>query len=694
MIVPLVLRSSRLALVVAVTVLWTVACGEDVQGPGELLDSPDDPPQFLSTLIVSNPVVSAAVAGGGLSGGSMSGAEVAFISLPPGNLTNGEGVIIRNRGTGTVKTAAMVDGGFDPVPVTATAGDTLDVRVEMSGGALLEVFAVVPASRPPVVVRTDPPLEERDVWVYARMLAVFSEPIDPATLTGSSVQLLWDGMPVPGTPRLEESMNLVVTLTPAQLLDPGTDYTLLITQEIEDLDGDAVAGELRVDFRTVGSPPPRIELLDDLSSLLEPPDAPPGSVPVAVGLFMSASRIGESGAVDRARELIANTNEILEQCDLHLVMEAAQVIALPPHLLTVQGNEIGSWGGHPPDSVGDPDLFMYYENERLTTDTRELFAYGKRYTTRNAIAIFTVEGIEYYIGAERTGAAGLAFPPVIFHHPDDYPVRNSVLATAADGRLIAHELGHMLLNTGDHWGEGANLMLDGTDLTSDQCDRMHENRERLFGDDAVPDPGPPTTEATAIAMVSGNDQVGKAGEFLELPFAVGVTDAQGEGVPHVHVTWSVTSGAGRFFGRAASRTGSDGIGEMRFLPTAVGTSTVTAEVAGLDGSPVTFSVDAPILVISLRRGWDPWTGQYVGDPYFLGPEGGSDATIPVGATVEWSVIDVEAAHIVSTLEPTGGLPFDSGTLARGDRFQFGPGVSGTWEFEDQVSGATGTLTAR
>lgn len=434
-------------------------------------------------------------------------------------------------------------------------------------------------------------------------------------------------------------------------------------------------------------------LLVDVSSELEPPDPPTGSVPVAAGLFMSVSQIGQAEAIERARQLIVETNEILDQCDMHLVMEAAQVIALPSHLLTVQGNEVGSWGGHPPDSVGDPDLFMYYENERLTNETRELFAYGKRYTSQNAISIFIVDGIEYYIGAERVGAGGLSFAPVIHHHPDDYPLRNSVLATGTAGQIIAHELGHMLLNTGDHWGEGFNLMLGGTELTSDQCDRMRENRGRLFGDDAVPDPGPPTTAAAEIAILSGDDQVGKAGELPDLPFTVRVTNAQGGAVRHAYVMWSVTSGAGRFPARPASRTGSDGIGVVWFVPTAPGSSTVTAEVAGLEGSPVTFSIDAPTLVITLRPEFFSWWG-HVGDPVFSDPQGGSDVTVPVGTTVEWSVIGVEAAHIVSTAEPAGGQPFDSGTLADGERFPFVPGVAGTWEFEDQVSGATGTLTAR
>lgn len=50
------------------------------------------------------------------------------------------------------------------------------------------------------------------------------------------------------------------------------------------------------------------------------------------------------------------------------------------------------------------------------------------------------------------------------------------------------------------------------------------------------------------------------------------------------------------------------------------------------------------------------------------------------------------AHIRSTSTPAGGASFDSGSLTEGERFLFVPGVAGTWEYVDQVSGATGTLT--
>ena len=115
-----------------------------------------------------------------------------------------------------------------------------------------------------------------------------------------------------------------------------------------------------------------------------------------------------------------------------------------------------------------------------------------------------MERVAYWIGDERVPAGGLSFPPNLFHRMEDYPLRNSVVIKAIHplgGRLphafaahaLAHELAHMLLNTGLHIATPSNLMSEfgGTALTEEQCGRMRENRLRLFGEAAVPDPGPP-----------------------------------------------------------------------------------------------------------------------------------------------------------------------------------------------------------
>jgi len=237
--------------------------------------------------------------------------------------------------------------------------------------------------------------------------------------------------------------------------------------------------------------------------------APPsGSTAVRVGLFYTVAPQPPDGwtsadAVTRFRKLVVDTNEILVQCGMHVEVEAAQVVALPARLLDLQGNEAGSFGGHPPPGTSDPDLFDYQQDERLTAESRELFEYGKRHTSKNAISAFTVSHIVYYSNQQLSEAGGLSNPPNIYHHVDDYPYRNSVVLVPAYGacgsfpdaverRTLAHELGHMLLNSGGHSTEFRNLMNDGTRLTATQCATMSANLERLYGKAELPDPGPPS----------------------------------------------------------------------------------------------------------------------------------------------------------------------------------------------------------
>lgn len=238
------------------------------------------------------------------------------------------------------------------------------------------------------------------------------------------------------------------------------------------------------------------------------PAPPDGSVPVRVSLFYTVAPQDpgtwtREDVAGRMRQIVVSTDAILAQCNMHVDVEIAQVIALPARLLDIQGNEEGSFGGHPPEGTPDPDLFDYQQNERLTAESRELFEYGKRYSSKNTIDAYTVDHIVYYANQMLDEAGGLSYPPNIYHHADDYPFRNSVLLVPEYGacgdlpgvpgaRTLAHEIGHMLLNTGGHDGAFNNLMVNGTILTAAQCDTMAANLAALFGDAEVPDPGPPS----------------------------------------------------------------------------------------------------------------------------------------------------------------------------------------------------------
>lgn len=252
------------------------------------------------------------------------------------------------------------------------------------------------------------------------------------------------------------------------------------------------------------------ELLLELSlDELEPPAPPAGSTPIRIGLFYAVApqpsdAWTRAAAAGRMREIVYYTDMILAQCNMHVEVEAAQVIVLPARLLDIQGNEEGSFGGHPPEGTPNPDLFDYDQNERLTAESLELFRHGKGYTSKNTIDAYTVDHIVYYANQVLDEAGGLSYPPNIYHHVDDYPYRNAVLLVPTYGacgdlpgtpgsRTLAHEIGHMLLNTGGHDGAPNNLMVNGTILTAAQCATMATNLEALFGDAEVPDPGPPPT---------------------------------------------------------------------------------------------------------------------------------------------------------------------------------------------------------
>lgn len=110
----------------------------------------------------------------------------------------------------------------------------------------------------------------------------------------------------------------------------------------------------------------------------------------------------------------------------------------------------------------------------------------------------------YYASQQIAEASGLSFPPNAFHDEADYPLRNSVvlvpdylpgapLPVRLSATTLAHELGHMLLNSGLHVAGRLNLMGEGggTGLTAEQWGRMRENLTRLYGDQQIADPGRP-----------------------------------------------------------------------------------------------------------------------------------------------------------------------------------------------------------
>jgi len=226
-------------------VLLGIAACRDVPGPvstppGGLNVSNPEPPAAS----VASPRPGAALAGS-------SGSDVAYVSLAPGKVPTGSQGVVRRVGEATSVSVVVTDGGFDPVPVVALAGDSIDVViVDASGGTALHAGARVPFKRSPVVVRTDPSSGKRDVALNSSLVIVFSEPIDSATLTTSTVQLRKGTTAVPGAVRFVDASDIVAAFDPAAPLDPSSEYQLVITTGIQDRDGQPLAAETDVTFTT------------------------------------------------------------------------------------------------------------------------------------------------------------------------------------------------------------------------------------------------------------------------------------------------------------------------------------------------------------------------------------------------------------------------------------------------------------
>jgi hypothetical protein len=212
------------------------------------------PLDTLPGLIVSQPVSGPAAASGsvrGLSASALVGGSVVYVSLVPGTVPEGLQATIRNQENGQIVTTAVVDGGFDPVAIAASVGDTLAVQITCSGAAEdLRAMEPVRATHPPVVVRTSPPSGGRDVPLNAIMVLVFSEPLDSATVDSGSVEVWRGTAPVAGTVRFADAAHLRAEFHPDSFLLPQTDYQLVVTTAIRDVSGLALDSAVTVPFTT------------------------------------------------------------------------------------------------------------------------------------------------------------------------------------------------------------------------------------------------------------------------------------------------------------------------------------------------------------------------------------------------------------------------------------------------------------
>ena len=171
-----------------------------------------------------------------------------YVSMPPGSVPSGTNATVLDVATRRSVIVAFADGGFDPVAIAASVGDSLEIEVRREGGVSGVDFAVVPRRRPPVIVRTDPPKGKTDVPLNTQILIVFSEPVDPATLAGA-VRLLNGTTVVAGTVTLSAS-GIDANFAPASPLAPNTTYQLEVSTGVRSVTGAAPDSPTRITFTT------------------------------------------------------------------------------------------------------------------------------------------------------------------------------------------------------------------------------------------------------------------------------------------------------------------------------------------------------------------------------------------------------------------------------------------------------------
>jgi alpha-tubulin suppressor-like RCC1 family protein len=148
----------------------------------------------------------------------------------------------------------LTNGGFDPVAVPATVADTIEIVVTTPEGERIRTRVTVPYATLPIIVRTDPPKRKRDVPIGIALSIIFSEPVDPFTISHETIQLYEGDRLVDGEVRFVSESNLAVEFLPTAPLEPATDYRLVITTGVRDLAGDPLLEVTEVLFTTAGQP--------------------------------------------------------------------------------------------------------------------------------------------------------------------------------------------------------------------------------------------------------------------------------------------------------------------------------------------------------------------------------------------------------------------------------------------------------
>lgn len=151
----------------------------------------------------------------------------------------------------------------------------------------------------------------------------------------------------------------------------------------------------------------------------------------------------------------------------------------------------------------------------------------------------------------------------------------------------------------------------------------------------IPPPPPPPTVQPVLEIVSGNNQVGVAGQsplFLQVKLTSG-----GKAVPSRTVTWSVQAGLA-LFNPVTGLTGTDlnGIASVGVLPTGEGNLWIRAEVSGVVPVIFTAVIRGPVVTVVSGDPQESSTGDLLAHPLVVRVTDDRGHPIP-DALVVWRI---------------------------------------------------------
>ena len=227
----------------ATLVLAAWSCGSDTTDPGDT--TPPAVTGSTPAADAANVPVSTTVSvtfSESIDGASVTASS--FTLTGPGGPVSGGASVAGSTATFTPGSSLAGDASYTATVTTAVrdlAGNALAATHQWS-------FSTIETTQP-TVATVAPAADATDVPLEATMSVTFSGAVDPATVTSATFTVTGPAGPVAGTLAVDDDE---VTFTPTDLLTEfTTEYTVMLTTGILDLNGNALAGEATSMFTTV-----------------------------------------------------------------------------------------------------------------------------------------------------------------------------------------------------------------------------------------------------------------------------------------------------------------------------------------------------------------------------------------------------------------------------------------------------------